>query len=345
MQIYLNTYGTYLHVKDDMFEIKVPGNGGEPVKQHIAAHKISSIVMSTSGALSTDAVMLALKNNIDIIFTKADGHPMGRIWHSKLGSTTKIRKRQLEASLGKEAVIFTKAWITEKMSNQLEFIKDLKKHRPQMADFLNDKITRIENLVVSVDKLDSEKIDAIADTVRGLEGTAGRLYFETINYVLPEQYQFNGRSMRPAKDSYNAFLNYGFGVLYSRTEKSLMLAGLDPYVGFLHRDDYNQKSMVFDFIEPYRIMVETTVFRLFSAKKVNKAHTDEITNGVTLNKEGKELLITALNGYMESETIRYKGRNQTRANAMQQDAHSFANGLIGNKPDMLTDDDVQNTSL
>ena len=339
MQIYLNTYGTYLHVKDDMFEIKIPGNGSEPTKQHIAAHKVSSIVMSTSGALSTDAVMLALKNNIDIIFTKPDGHPMGRIWHSKLGSTTKIRKRQLEASLGKEAIKFTKLWITEKMTNQLEFIKDLKKHRPQMADFLNDKIARIENLMVSVDKLDTEKIEEIADTIRGLEGTAGRLYFETISYVLPEQYQFNGRSMRPAKDSFNAFLNYGFGVLYSRVEKSLMLAGLDPYVGFLHRDDYNQKSMVFDFIEPYRIFVETTVFRLFSAKKVNKAHTDEITNGITLNKEGKELLITALNGYMESETIRYKGRNQTRANAMQQEAHSFANGLIGNRTGLITEDD------
>jgi len=339
MQIYLNTYGTYLHVKDDMFEIKIPVKDELPKKQLIAAHKITSIVMSTSGALSTDAVMLALKNNIDIIFTKADGYPVGRVWHSKLGSTTKIRKRQLEASLGKEAVIFTKAWITEKMTNQLEFIKDLKKHRPQMADFLNDKITRIENMIVSVARLDTEKIEAIADTIRGLEGTAGRLYFETINYVLPEQYQFNGRSMRPAKDSFNAFLNYGFGVLYSRVEKSLMLAGLDPYVGFLHRDDYNQKSMVFDFIEPYRIQVETTVFRLFSAKKVNKAHTDEITNGITLNKEGKELLITALNTYMESDTIRYKGRNQTRANAMQQDAHTFANGLIGNKTDDSIEDD------
>ena len=329
MQIYLNTYGTYLHVKDEMFEIRIPVKDAEPTKQHIAAHKISSIVMSTSAALSTDAVRLALMNNIDIIFTQSDGHPMGRIWHSKLGSTTKIRKRQLEASLGKEAVTFTKAWITEKMNNQLEFIKDLKKHRSQMAEYLDDKIGRLQNLVVSVGNLTSDKIEGVADTIRGLEGTAGRLYFETINHVLPEQYQFEGRSMRPAKDAYNAFINYGFGILYARVEKSLMLAGLDPYVGFLHRDDYNQKSMVFDFIEPYRIFVETAVFRLFSAKKVNKAHTDEITNGVTLNKEGKQLLVTALNDYMESETIRYKGRNQTRANAMQQDAHTFANGLIG----------------
>lgn len=337
MQIYLNTYGTYLHVKDEMFEIRIPVKDAEPAKQHIAAHKISSIIMSTSAALSTDAVRLALMNNIDIIFTQSDGFPMGRIWHSKLGSTTKIRKRQLEASLGKEAVTFTKVWIIEKMNNQLEFIKDLKKHRSTMAEYLDEKISRIENLIISLTALKAEKIEDIADTIRGLEGTCGRMYFETISYVIPDQYRFDGRSMRPAKDAFNAFINYGFGILYTRVEKSLMIAGLDPYVGFLHRDDYNQKSMVFDFIEPYRTFVETAVFRLFSAKKVNKAHTDEITNGVTLNKEGKELLVNALNEYMESETIRYKGRNQTRANAMQQDAHTFANGLISGDSKMTDD--------
>lgn len=330
MQIYINTYGTYLHVKDDMFEIKVPSKEGEPVKQHIAAHKIKTIVLSTSASLSTDAVRLALINNIDIIFTRHDGHPMGRIWHSRLGSTTKIRKRQLEASLGVEAVQYTQSWIGDKMNNQIEFIKDLKKHRPQVADFLNDKIDKITALLQSLRMLQAAKIEKIADMIRGLEGTAGRLYFETISFVLPEQYQFNGRTMRPAKDAYNAFLNYGLGILYSRVEKCLMIAGLDPYVGFLHRDDYNQKSMVFDFIEPYRIYVETTVFRLFSAKKVNKAHTDEITNGISLNKEGKELMVLHLNTYLESDTIRYRGRNQTRSNAMQHDAHQFANALIEN---------------
>lgn len=328
MQIFLNTYGTYLHIKDDMFEIRVPVKDSLPKVTLLATHKVSSFVMATSAALSTDAVRLALKNNIDIIFTHANGHPMGRVWHSKLGSTTRIRKRQLEASLGKEAVNYTIKWISEKMTNQLEFIKDLKKHRSQMADYLNDKITRIENLIVSVGNLKGEQVADFSETIRGLEGTAGRLFFETINYVMPEQYKFSGRSMRPAKDIYNAFLNYGYGILYTRVEKCLMIAGLDPYVGFLHRDDYNQKSMVFDFIEPYRTFVEIPIFRLFTAKKVNKSHVDEITNGVSLNKEGKELLVNALLDYLEGDSIRYRGRNQTRANAMQQEAHVFANELI-----------------
>jgi CRISPR-associated protein Cas1 len=97
-------------------------------------------------------------NNIDIIFTRYDGHPMGRIWHSKLGSTTKIRKCQLQASMGKEAVTYTKAWIGDKMNNQLEFIKDLKKHRPQMEAYLNDKISRLENLSITLNNLQTDKI-------------------------------------------------------------------------------------------------------------------------------------------------------------------------------------------
>ena len=149
--------------------------------------------------------------------------------------------------------------------------------------------------------------------------------------MLNDRYKFEGRSFRPAKDSFNAFLNYAYGVLYSRVEKVLIIAGIDPYIGFMHRDDYNTKSMVFDFIEPYRIYADEVVFKLFSAKKVNDVHTDLITNGVTLNASGKNLLMEALIKFLDEAKIRYKGRNQSRINAMQMEAHQFANSLIQSK--------------
>jgi CRISPR-associated protein Cas1 len=192
MQLHINTYGTYVHVKDELFEIRLKKNG-EVVKKQYAASKVTQIVMTTGMALSTDAVKLAMMHNVDIVFVEQHGKPIGRVWHSKLGSTTKIRKAQLVASLDKTGLSWTKKWVAQKMDNQLEFIKDLKKHRPQHANFLNDKIERIQKLTVSVEQSDGDIVADIAESLRGWEGTAGRLFFETLSYVLPVEYQFKGR--------------------------------------------------------------------------------------------------------------------------------------------------------
>ncbi len=333
MQLYINTYGAYIHVKDQMFEIRVSKEGKES-KHLFSAKKIESIFLSKGTALSSDAVKLAIMNNIDIVFIDWDGRPLGRVWHSKLGSTSLIRKKQLEASLGKEGLKAVKIWITDKINNEAEYLKKLKKHRTQQIDYLNEKIARLEELSGKVAELEANAVSDVAEQIRGLEGTAGRLFYEALSHLLPKAYQFNGRSSRPAKDPFNAFLNYAFGMLYGKVEKSLILAGLDPYLGYLHRDDYNQLSFVFDFIEPYRIFAIDTVFKLFTAKKVNKSHTDEIANGYSLNKKGKELLVESYNKYMDGQNIRYRGRNHTRSHIILADARRYANELIKkeNKP-------------
>ncbi len=331
MEITINTRGAYLHVKDNMFEVSVRNLETKEVKRHtpIAAHKVKSIMLNNSVSLSAEAVRLAMENNVDIVFLKSDGFPVARVWHSKLGSTTKIRKKQLETSLNTEGVRWIKKWIVEKVENQRDFIKDLKKHRAQHADFLSDKIQRLDALLISIQTLEGKSVSDIDDVLRGLEGTAGRLFFETISYVFPKDFQFEGRSFRPAKDLFNAFLNYAYGFLYRRVEKSLIMAGIDPYLGFLHRDDYNQKSMVFDFIEPYRIWADEAIFRLFTSKKVNQSHGEKLANGVTLSKEGKELVSLHFAEFLDSTGVRHKNRNVMRGNIIQLEAHAFAMSLLG----------------
>ena len=97
----------------------------------------------------------------------------------------------------------------------------------------------------------------------------------------------------------------------------------------LPTDHYNKKSLVFDLIENYRIWADETVVNLFAGRKVKGEHFDQIPNGVTLNKEGKAVLLTAFNEYLD-ESVRYRGRNIKRDNIMQFDCHRIANSLIGN---------------
>jgi len=328
MQLIINTWGTYVHVKDDMFEVRVPVEDNPPRKQCIASQKITSILLSKGSAVSTDAIILAMKNNIDIVVLERNGFPVGRFWHSRLGSTTRIRKKQLETSMGKQGVTIIKHLVGSKLQNQSEFLKRLKKHREQKAGELQPEIDRITGLAGKIQALEAEKTDEIAETIRGIEGTSGRIYFGVLSGLLAEKYRFSGRSFRPATDPYNAFLNYAYGILYSRVEKALIVAGLDPFVGILHRDDYNKKSMVFDFIEPYRIWADEVVFKLFSAKKVNDSHTSPITNGVTLNTDGKALLVQHFFKFFDEEKIRHKNKNQSRSNSLQLDAHALAQQIL-----------------
>ena len=245
MILFIDTYGAFLHVKDNMFEVRLKRDE-QTIKKKIAPAKIKSILLSKGISLSTDAVNLALTFNIDILFLEFDGTPYGRIWFSKLGSTTRIRKQQLIASVTDEGLNFVKEWITRKLNNQVEFLKRLKKHRADKAALFVNVTNKIDTKINSIKQLEGRKVEDVAESIRGYEGSAGREYFGTLGKILPIEHQFETRNFRPAKDPFNAFLNYAYGVLYSQIEKALIIAGIDPFVGFLHRDDYNQKSMVFD---------------------------------------------------------------------------------------------------
>jgi CRISPR-associated protein Cas1 len=161
----------------------------------------------------------------------------------------------------------------------------------------------------------------------GLEGMAARSYFEALSAIMPEKYRFAGRSRNPAKDEFNALLNYGYGVLYSLMEKGCIIAGLDPYLGFLHSDSYNKLSLVFDIIEMFRIYVDETVVYLFSRRMVKDEFFEPLEQGLGLSKDGKAALIEALNKTLE-ETVLYRGRNVKTRNTIQMECHRIANGLI-----------------
>ena len=332
MHLFINTYGTYIHIKEEIFEIRIPNKEDKEYnKLYFAPQKITGIIVSYGAAISTDAIILALKFNIDIVILDKYGKPLGRFWHSKLGSTTLIRRKQLELTSNNLGSYYIKLWIGKKISNRISLLKKLAKSRPAKRQYIYEQAKKIESQVKNLKKLPDSPISEIEGSIRGIEGTAGRIYFETLSKLLAKEYQFNGRSMRPAKDLFNAFLNYAYGILYGRVEKSLIIAGIDPFVGILHRDDYNLKSMVLDFIEPYRIYAEESIFKLFSAKKVNQKHIDKLENGVVLNKSGKELILGSFIKFIDEDKVSYKNKKRTRSNIIQLEAHNFATEILGKK--------------
>lgn len=321
MQLVINSHGSFLKKNHNCFLIK-----NEDKVFEVSADKVESILITTSATITTDAIKFAVESNIDIVFLDHFGDPYGRVWHSKLGSTTLIRRRQLEVAEQKKGFELARGWIETKMNNQIDFLKDLKKNRPEQRAELDVYIENIESMKVQLLQLDGT-LEERRGSIMGIEGMASRYYFEALSFILPEKWKFQSRSRNPAVDGFNCLLNYGYGVLYSMVEKACIISGLDPYVGFMHTDNYNKKSLVFDLIELYRIHVDRTVVNLFSKRQVKEEYFDSIPNGLSLNKDGKALLIQSLNETLD-QSMDYNGRNVKIRNILEHDCHKIANSLI-----------------
>jgi CRISPR-associated protein Cas1 len=320
MQLVLNTYGAYLRKKDNCFLVKI-----EDKEHEIYYKKVSNILVATSVFISSDALKMALENNIDIVFLDDFGNPYGRVWHSKLGSTTLIRRKQLEMSSSDRCIDIAKEWILIKIHNQKTFLKKLLDKREDNV-ILKESIQKIEGFCDNIANI-SGTADEYRDTIMGFEGNASKYYFQAISSILPEKYKFNGRSRNPALDEFNAMLNYGYGVLYSKVEKACLIAGLEPYLGFLHSDNYNKKSLVFDLIEQYRDIIDRIVVFQFTGRHIRDSFFDKQSKGFMLNKEGKQFFINLINKSFD-ETVRYKNKNVKNIDKIQIDCFNFAQSLL-----------------
>lgn len=332
MQLVINTYGSYLRKSGECFLVKCTPEGESEEKTfEVSAKKVDSILITTSAYISTDAIKLAMDNNIDLIFLDQFGDPYGRVWHSKLGSTTLIRRRQLEIAETEDGLNLALSWVRKKFENQIELLTRLRNSRTQKSAEITQYIDQLRNGIASLEQVNGT-ISDVRDTIMGIEGSGGRIYFSALSFIMPDRYKFEGRTRNPAKDEFNALLNYSYGVLYSMVEKACIIAGLDPYVGIIHADHYNKKSMVFDLIENFRIWADETVINLFAGRKIKQEQFDKLQNGFTLNKEGKAVLIEALNKFLD-ESIRYGGRNIKRGDIIQFECHRIANSLIKGETD------------
>lgn len=306
MELILNTYGVSLNRDNEGFVITTSEG-----KQRIPVVGITSIQISRGALISSDAVMLAVENEIEVLFMDRSGTPVGRIWSHKYGSVSTIRKGQLQFVYSKDAVTWIKGIIRKKIENQQALMMLFcQSDHPNVP--VEKNIARLEDYRRKIASLDGDTVNDIAHNLRGWEGMSSRIYFATINAFLPEELRFKERSQHPATDVTNAFLNYGYGLLYGKVEGSLIKAGIDPYIGVLHRDEYNRPVLVYDVIELYRIWIDYVVYTLLAQNIVTDEFYSVRDDGsYWLEPLGRRVLIQSVNDYLD-EVIANDGLQRSR---------------------------------
>lgn len=319
MELILNTFGTSLNRDNEGFVITHKDG-----RQRIPVDGIKSIQISKGAQITSDAVILAVEHEIEVLFMDKSGMPIGRIWSPKYGSISTIRKGQLNFTFSKEALVWIKEVIRKKIENQQALLLMMQSDDAEICLQREKAIGRLEDYRAKIASVEGEIVSDVASQLRGWEGISSKIYFEALNWFIPEDYRFESRSQHPAMDVVNAFLNYGYGILYGKIEGALIKAGVDPYVGVLHRDDYNRPVLVYDVIELYRVWVDYVVYSLAAQQVVTDEFYSVRDDGsYWLEGLGRRILIQSLNDYLE-EVIQVKGVSRSRLTQIQLYAQDLA---------------------
>lgn len=243
-------------------------------------HLQSVLITSRGVSISSDAIEACCEKGIPIIFLTQQGNPYASLYASGLTGTVLTRREQLLAYYDKRATHLALSIASAKIHNQESMLKYLAKNRkesqPELHTQLTDIILTLRDSTATLDQMsDDIPITEARASIMGVEGYAARCYWEAIATVIPDDYEWQGRVGRGAVDALNSLLNYGYGILYSRIEQAVILAGLDPYAGFLHTDRAGKPSLVLDLIEEFRqIVIDRLVIGLATRHYKVEQHQD-----------------------------------------------------------------------
>lgn len=338
MQLYLDSFGAFLSVKNGQFRVRL--HTGET---HLfAARTVNAILLTKGTALSADAALLALEFDIPVLLIDAQTHfPLGQISGGRPGNISTVRKNQPEFSRSEAGFRWAGGCLARKIGGQRAVLQALRSRDGVSADFvqsakLADKV--MANLQARLETAETESMvrTELAEKYRGQEGSASRVYFQKLADFfteLPEdslfrqaETAFYGRFKRPAYDPFNALLNYLYGMLYTSCHLALLKNGLDPYLAVLHADRYGDRpTLVYDFIEPYRAWADETALQLALKGVINQDcfEPDPDERGLWLSKTGKTEVVETMLDHLETAT-EYGGKKVKRRVQIDLDAQKLA---------------------
>jgi CRISPR-associated protein Cas1 len=137
-----------------------------------------------------------------------------------------------------------------------------------------------------------------ADALRGAEGEAAALYFSVFDHLIraPEpELRFRNRSRRPPLDPVNALLSFLYTLLVHDCRSAAESVGLDPAVGFLHRDRPGRPSLALDLMEELRpVLSDRLALSLINRRQLSIGDFERRDGGaVLLTDAGRQTVLTA----------------------------------------------------
>jgi len=249
-------------------------------------------------SLSTPAASLLLQEGVDVAFYTQDGRLKGRLTGPLSGN---VPTRALQARLALDPswpVYHSRGIVCGKIQACLEL---LIRHERKKGVINGGRVRR------EFARLATRSAEAgDAATLRGIEGSAARLWFRQFPTFVHDRMPWNGRSRRPPRDPLNALLSLSYSLLSAQIIAAVDGCGLDPYLGALHGVRHGQPSLALDLLEPFRPSVaDRFVLRSVNLGVFRSEHfTTTSENGCRLIESHRTRFFEAWEGFLESVSWR-----------------------------------------
>ena len=291
--LYVTTDGAWL--KKDGANIVMDVEGAE--KGRLPAQALESLVCIGRVSVSPPLLGYCSEQGISVCFLTRNGRFLARVEGPVSGNVLLRREQYRRSDDPSGCVTIVRNLLLGKVNNQRAVIgRALRDHGADMREADHANLTRARKYLHQI--LDKISRASDLDILRGLEGEAAHSYFGIFDHLVRVEstvLRFNGRSRRPPKDGVNALLSFLYTLLTHDCRSALETVGLDPAVGFLHRDRPGRPSLALDLVEEFRpVIADRLALTLLNRKQLGERDFIILDSGaVSLDEDARKKVLIA----------------------------------------------------
>lgn len=292
--LYVTTEGAWLRKDGANIVLEVD----REERARLPAHMLEGLVCIGRIGVSPQLLGFCCEQGIAISYLTPQGRFLARV-EGPVSGNVLLRRAQYRASDDPiRCAAIVRNLLVGKIHNQRAVLaRGWRDHGMSLADVpafqhALKRLKRIPHRLLQEDDV---------DLLRGLEGEAAQAYFGVFGQLVRAESPalgFGGRNRRPPRDAFNALLSFFYTLLTHDCRSALESVGLDPAVGFLHRDRPGRASLALDLAEEFRpLLGERLALSLINRRQLNERDFETFDNGAVLLKDGARK--TALVAYQE----------------------------------------------
>ena len=287
--------------------------------------KVSQVVVFGNVLITPPTLRLLMRHEIEICHLTQHGTYLGRT-QPDISRNSLLRIAQYQAAFDpKRRLALARCFVVGKLANLRAMLIDKveKARKPEIKQALK----RIKSAEKGAQKARS------LDSVRAQEGEGSAAYFSVFQQMIKTPaFTFDTRVRRPPTDPVNAMLSFGYTLLANTMYTAVNIVGFDPYIGYLHAEEYGRPSLPLDLIEAFRPLIVDTMVLICLNKHIltPKDFQPAENNACLLTDEGRK---TFLEQYEQRRATEFThpvlNRKITYQQSFEQQARLLAKTLQG----------------